>query len=112
MNGRGHGPGLLPRIKLSARLVAKKPEKRTGGLTWRDRPVTILSVAVMSTDKTTAGAICQQAVLHRPMASADETKTIANSGRAPALPVTPSYHATASARKWTSLICWTVSVSP
>ena len=76
MNGRGHGPGLFPRIKLSARLVAKKAEKRTGGLTWRDRPVTILFVAVMSTDKTTAGAICQKAVLHRPMASVDGTKTM------------------------------------
>jgi hypothetical protein len=75
MNRCGHGPGLLPCMKLSARLVAKKPEKWTGGLTWRDRPVTIPFVAVMSTDKTTAGAICQKAVLHRPMASVDETKT-------------------------------------
>jgi hypothetical protein len=78
------------------RLLAKKPEKRTGGLTWRVRPVTIPFVAVMSTDKTTAGAICQKAVLHRPMASVDGTKTKPNQVVHLRCPNRFSYHAAAS----------------
>jgi hypothetical protein len=69
-------PTLPPRNQA---IVVKNSEKKgTGGLTWRSSPVSIPVVEVMSTDKATAGAICQEAVLHRPMASVEETKTTPN----------------------------------